>query len=73
MDDWDEDDWGHDDEAETVPCPSCGTDVYEDAPACPVCGEYITTFRSPMAGMPRWFAILGVIGTLILVAMLIVG
>ncbi len=30
-----------DDEAETVACPHCGTDVYEDADRCPHCGEWI--------------------------------
>ncbi len=23
-------------------CPSCGGEVYDDAPACPICGELLT-------------------------------
>lgn len=30
-----------DDSAETVPCPYCGQDVYEQAEVCPHCGSYI--------------------------------
>jgi endogenous inhibitor of DNA gyrase (YacG/DUF329 family) len=29
----------------TVPCPSCGRDVYEDADRCPSCGDYIVPGR----------------------------
>jgi uncharacterized paraquat-inducible protein A len=36
------DDWSDDDPAETVPCPSCHAEVYEDAPQCPECGHYIS-------------------------------
>lgn len=32
---------GDDDETETVACPHCGADVYEDADRCPHCGEWI--------------------------------
>ncbi len=39
-DDFD-DDYDDDDESETIPCPSCGADIYEDAEACPHCGDYI--------------------------------
>ena len=77
MSDWDDEyageEYADEDLSETIPCPNCGADVYEDSPACPVCGEYVTRSSSPLAGMPRWFAVLGVIGTLILVAMLAVG
>ena len=82
MNDWSDDgdpyddepygeDWHDGDETETVSCPSCGADVYEDAPACPVCGEYVTAVRSPLAGMPRWFAVLGVLGTLLVIVTLL--
>lgn len=32
----------YDDEDDTVPCPNCGSDIYEDAEQCPICNEYIT-------------------------------
>ena len=31
----DDDYYNEDDDSETVPCPECGTDVYEDAEQCP--------------------------------------
>jgi uncharacterized paraquat-inducible protein A len=30
-----------DDESGTESCPNCGAAVYEDAPRCPKCGQYI--------------------------------
>ena len=42
---------GDDDEPETVPCPACRAEIYEDSPQCPVCGEYI--FHRSGAGH-RW-------------------
>lgn len=65
--DWDEDyenDWTDDSDAEsdTVECPSCGRDVYEDAFACPHCDEYITHGASAWNGKPAWWAILGLLG-----------
>ena len=72
MSNWDED-WGEDDAAETVPCPACGAEVYEDAPACPACGEYVTAYRSPTAGMPRWFAAAGLVGCVLLIVALVFG
>ena len=40
--DIDEDD-GDEDFADTEPCPSCGTFVYDDAEICPKCGQYISS------------------------------
>lgn len=42
-DDWEEDDYGDDDETPTVPCPYCRRDVAEDSPRCPYCERYLTT------------------------------
>lgn len=52
---------GDDDETLTVPCRSCGTDVYEDAVQCPSCGDYVT--RRP-GSLP---------GKLIIVALVLAG
>jgi len=30
------------DESETVPCPTCGAPVFEEAQKCPHCGDWIT-------------------------------
>lgn len=41
-DDLYDDDDDDDDAAETVTCPECGEDVYEDVEQCPSCGYYFT-------------------------------
>lgn len=40
-DSWSEDVDDTDDNDETIPCQNCGRDVFDDAPQCPFCGEYI--------------------------------
>jgi hypothetical protein len=39
----------------TVPCPACGREIYEEADACPYCGEYVAFDAPPAAGKPWWF------------------
>jgi hypothetical protein len=71
-DEWDDEEWPDDDDSsETVPCPHCGAEMYEDSIHCPVCGEYVTHSTSPMAGWPMWFAILGLVGVIALIVALI--
>ena len=59
-DDYEEDDnygdnYGdEDDSSETIPCPACGAEIYEDAEACPQCGEYIHHGYIPGSGSPWW-------------------
>ncbi len=70
-DDFDNDDF--DDElTETVPCPECGAEVYEDAVRCPVCGAYITitSKNSIWSGRPGWWILLGLLGILAVVIVL---
>ena len=42
-----------DDGAETVPCPACGQQVYEDADQCPACGEWIIPLASRRGAWPK--------------------
>lgn len=69
-DDWEEDEWSEDhwddDEAETIPCPACGEEVYEDADHCPYCGEYIVHSGSGYVWKERpvWWIVLGILGIL---------
>ena len=45
-----------DDEIETRPCPNCGAAIYEDTPACPACGEYVSwRGRTATDGRPTWW------------------
>jgi hypothetical protein len=50
--------------SETVPCPQCGTEVYEDAVQCPVCGTYLTQGGRAWTGRPAWWIVLGLLGIL---------
>jgi predicted RNA-binding Zn-ribbon protein involved in translation (DUF1610 family) len=52
------------DDSETVPCPECGEEVYEDADRCPECGANIipSASRGALSGRPWWWVALGVLG-----------
>ena len=62
QDEYGDDDVTDDDAAETVPCPDCGADVYEDAEQCRACGSYIVPANHSFAGRPIWWTILGLLG-----------
>jgi len=68
---WSEDPDDSDEDTETVSCPKCGIDVYEDAPQCPLCGEYLTQDRSVWSGRPVWFTLLAVTGIVAVIASLV--
>jgi hypothetical protein len=53
----DEDPVGADDEVETVPCPACGQEVYEDADQCPKCGEWIIPLAGRRSAWPKLVAV----------------
>jgi len=59
-----------DDLSETLPCPHCGAEVYEDAVQCPVCGAYITHRNTVFTGRPVWWILLGLLGILATIAVL---
>ncbi len=66
----DEDDYDDDYEEsnETVPCPECGTEIYEDAVQCPVCEAYVTHHHGAWSGRPIWWIVLGLLGVAAVVA-----
>lgn len=60
-----------DDAAETLPCPHCGTEIYEEAEQCPVCGNYVTFGTSIWSGRPIWWialALVGLVATVLVLA-----
>jgi hypothetical protein len=67
-DEFDEDPVDEDEGSEpTYPCPGCGEAVYEEADACPYCGEYLSFDNPPGPGQPWWIwlgAMLGLIAIL---------
>ncbi len=68
--DWDDEDWsededyGLDNQSTTTDCTHCGAEIYDDAPRCPICGEYQVGDRSLTAwqGRPLWWKLGGLIG-----------
>ncbi len=68
-DDYDTDDYD-DDSSETLPCPNCGAEIYEDAERCPCCGEYVVFAGSLWSGRPAWWIVLGILGILATVVVL---
>ena len=50
----------------TIECPNCGSSVYEDAPQCPSCGEYITHSRRNQS---PWIYVI----TIVIIAILILS
>ncbi len=79
------DDWDDDSEAEvdTITCPECGAEVYEEADACPACGYFLLpadrlgknsgwwTFRGALSHWPPLLIALALLGSLATVLMLI--
>jgi len=59
-----------DDVAETVPCPNCGAEIYEEAERCPECGDYVTFGTNAWSGRPLWWIVLGMLGVVAMVIVL---
>jgi hypothetical protein len=55
-----------DEDEDTLPCPYCGAAVYEDAPQCPRCGNYLSEEDERPVGKP-WWLLAGVLVCLALV------
>lgn len=65
-DDWDED-WEDEPEepieAGTIECPHCGAEIYEEAPQCPRCGEYVVHGTGEFwKNKPIWYVLLALLG-----------
>ena len=50
------------DSVETLRCPSCRDEVYEEAEWCPTCGQYVVFDNRPLSGREWWFVSLGLLG-----------
>jgi hypothetical protein len=64
----DESDEDDDDDAsvDTIACPSCGREVYEQAERCPHCGSYVSREGPRSQRRPLWL-IVGVVLCLLIV------
>ena len=68
----DADEWD-DDSTQTVACPECGTDVYDDAGQCPNCGMFLIPDTSVWSGKSVWWIILGLLGIVAVITALAFG
>ena len=60
-DDFEDDDLDEEDSL-TIVCRECGSEIYEDAVQCPVCGNYVVHDTSAWTGRPLWWLLLGLLG-----------
>lgn len=52
-----------DEETPVLPCPRCGSDLYEDADRCPNCGRFVTPGgRGFWHGRSWWWIVLAAAG-----------
>ena len=61
---WDDDEYGDDEEEEpTILCPYCRAEIWEEAPQCPKCGEYISLedLRARHEWRPRWIVLTAIL------------
>ena len=54
------------DSVDTVECPACGRDVYEEAQRCPYCGQYLSREQRRRPRPPIWI-VTGVIVCVLIV------
>ncbi|WDI44208.1 hypothetical protein [Bremerella sp. P1] len=71
--DWIDDEPEDDDQDNTMICPECGAEIFDDVDVCPVCLHAIIHDTSPWSGKSfTWilFGILGIIATIVALVML---
>ena len=49
------------DRDDTMPCPHCRAEIYDESEQCPYCGQYITAQTSPFQSAPTWMRVLFVL------------
>lgn len=66
-DDFNNDDEFDNDDSDTIACPQCSTDVYDDSPRCPVCGHYFTAADRRRGSNPwvRWVVLAMIVAMLL--------
>jgi predicted RNA-binding Zn-ribbon protein involved in translation (DUF1610 family) len=54
---------------ETLPCPACGAEIYEEAERCPACGDFVVMRVGRTPGRWWWVAaVLALVGMVLYVA-----
>lgn len=74
LNDWEYPDPDGDDQwCDTVVCPECGADVYEDADQCPVCGHFMIPDNRIWSGKSAWWTALAILGIIAVILALVLG
>lgn len=61
----------HDDSVETLECPHCGREVYEDTDKCPHCGEWIMPLAARASSKSRIWIVGAILALLAMLVFLI--
>ena len=57
MTDWDDEDIRDQERgSDTMACPSCGADIYDDSERCPFCGDYVV-MRAGATSSRLWWRV----------------
>ena len=71
--DWDDDYPEDEDDGEnTIECPECGAEIFDDIGVCPVCGHAIIHSTNPWQGKSLGWVVLGFLGIIATVVALTV-
>lgn len=70
--DWEDDESPDDaDDYGTIECPHCGEEMFEDAPQCSACGQYLVRKTGEFwNGKPLWYVLLALLGIIAVIVML---
>ena len=75
--DWDdateETDLWDEDSSDTMACPACNAEIFDDTDLCPACGEFLIPETSAWSGKSFWWIALGILGIVALATALVVG
>ncbi|PQO27080.1 hypothetical protein [Blastopirellula marina] len=73
-DEYDDEDWTEDyldeDQEDTIECPECGAEIFDDIDVCPVCGNAIIHSTSPWAGKSLPWVVLGLLGMIAVIVLM---
>jgi uncharacterized paraquat-inducible protein A len=60
-------------DGDTIACPHCGAEIYEDAVRCPECEQYLSDEERTTTNQPRWVAVTAILLLALLTAFFLLG